>query len=234
MTAVLLAHGSPDPRSQDAVLGAAAAVGARTGTRVVAAFLDHDPRDLRAVVSALDPTDGVVILPLLLSTAFHARVDVPAAVDTLDRTVTLLDPVGHPAPLVDALLLRCGGRAVVVSAGTRVDEERSAFAGAVAAASARTGVPALASFATGPGRRLEDATPPAGAVVVPWLLAPGRLLDAVVAAARAHGCRTVGAGLIEEPVLLDTLAARVSACAGARGGSPSWAGGTDRRSEGGS
>ncbi len=218
MTAVLLAHGSPDPRSQAAVLAAAVAVGARTGTHVTAAFLDHDPRDLRAVVSSLDPTDDVVVLPLLLSTAFHARVDVPAAVDALDRDVALLGTVGHPAALLDELLRRCCGPAVVVSAGTRLDEERAAFARAVTAASTRTRVPAVAAYATGPGRRVEDAARPGGADVVPWLLAPGRLLDSVTSAARAHGCRTVGAGLLLEPVLLDDLAARVSARSRVPGG----------------
>ena len=210
MTAVLLAHGSPDPRSQGAVLAAAAAVGARSGTAVVAAFLDHDPRDLGAVVSTLAADDHVVVLPLLLATAFHARIDVPSAVAALDRVVTVLEPVGHPAALLDAVLLRCAGPAVVVAAGTRVDEERTAFARAVAAASARTHVPALAAYATGPGRRLEDATRPGGSAVVPWLIAPGRLLDAVTAAAGAHGCRTVGTGLLAEELLLDTLARRLT------------------------
>lgn len=209
MTAVLLAHGSPDPRSQEAVLAAAEAVEGLTGTRVAAAFLDHDPRGLGAVVSSLDDTDDVVVLPLLLSTAFHARVDVPAAVAALGREVRLLDPVGHPDALLDELLLRCGGPAVVVSAGTRFDEERAAFSRAVAAASARTRVPAAAAYATGPGRHIEDATRPGGSAIVPWLLAPGRLLDAVTAAARTHGCRTVGAGLLREPTLLDALAERL-------------------------
>jgi sirohydrochlorin ferrochelatase len=177
---------------------------------VVAAFLDHDPRDLVGVVSSRGAAEDVVVLPLLLSTAFHARVDVPAAVAALDRDATLLEPVGHPAALLDALLLRCAGPAVVVSAGTRVDEERAAFARAVAAASARTRVPALAAYATGPGRRLEDATRPGGSAVVPWLLAPGRLLDSVTADARTHGCRTVGSGLLVEELLLDTLAARLT------------------------
>jgi hypothetical protein len=44
---------------------------------------------------------------------------------------------------------------------------------------------------------------------VPWLLAPGRLLDAVREAATVHDCRVVGDGLLSEPLLLDELAARV-------------------------
>lgn len=208
--AVLLAHGSPDPRSQVAVLAAAASVAGRAGLRVTAAFLDHDPRDLRVAVASLERSDDVVVLPLLLSTAFHARVDVPAAVAALDREVRLLEPVGHPTTVLDGLLRRCPGPAVVVAAGTRDDEEREAFALAVSGSAARTHTPAVAAYATGPGRRIEDATRPGGATVVPWLLAPGRLLDAVLTSARGHACATLGDGLLREPGMLDVIAARIS------------------------
>lgn len=216
--AVLLAHGSPDPRSQESVLAAAQEVGARAGIAVTVAFLDHDTRDLTSAVAPVDRGSDVVVLPLLLSTAFHARVDVPAAVASLDREVRLLEPVGHPPALLDDLLRRCAGPAVVVAAGTRVDEERQAFSRAVAAASARTRVPALAAYATGPGRRVEDATRPGGSTVVPWLLAPGRLLDSVHAAATAHGCRVVGDGLLHEDLLIDELATRLSSSRVVAGG----------------
>ena len=148
------------------------------------------------------------MLPLLLSTAFHARVDVPAAVAALDRTVDLLDPIGHPPQALDALLRRCAGPTVLVAAGTRIDDERHAFAHAVARAAARTHVPAVPAYATGPGRRLADATRPGGAVVVPWLLAPGRLLDAVHESARHHGCRSDSGGLLGERAFLQALAVR--------------------------
>ena len=149
-----------------------------------------------------------MVLPLLLSTAYHARVDVPSAVAVLQRSVDLLDPIGHPPTVLDSLLRRSARRTVLVAAGTRVDEERHAFAQAVARAAARTHVPAVAAFATGPGRRLQDATRPGGAVVVPWLLAPGRLLDSVEESARGHACRCMGAGLLGEDVLLDVVADR--------------------------
>ena len=213
--AVLLAHGSPDPRAQAAVRVAAAQLAVRVGHVVTAAFLDHDERDLARAVTGIDAdADDLVVLPLLLSTAYHARVDVPAAVAALDREVTLLDPVGHPALVLDGLLGRCERPAVVVAAGTRVDDERRAFAAAVAAAAARTRVPAVAAFATGPGRRVPDAARPGSADVVPWLLSPGRLLDSVERAAREHGCRTVGTWLLREESLLGLLAARLTAGAG--------------------
>lgn len=205
--AVLLAHGSPDPRSARWVACAAAGVQARVGFTVVGAFLDHDTPRLDGALLAAFPDDAVVVLPLLLSAAFHARVDVPAAVAALPRPVTLLEPLGHPAAVLDAALLRAGGASVVVAAGTKVDDERAAFTAAVAAASERTGVPASVAFATGPGTRLTDS--PAGTVVVPWLLAPGRLLDSVLASAAESSHAVVGSPLLDDAAMLDTIAARL-------------------------
>lgn len=203
---VLLAHGSPDPRSAACVRAAASAVSSRTGLEVVAAFLDHDEPSLAGAVDGRG--DDVVVLPLLLSAAFHARVDVPEAVAALGRDVVLLDPLGHPPALLDAVLQRARPSAVVVAAGTKVDEERAAFGDAVAAASSRTGVAARPVFATGPGPKVVDVEP--GTAVVPWLLAPGRLLDSVHERAADVDLDVVGGPLLEEPLLLDEIAARIS------------------------
>jgi sirohydrochlorin ferrochelatase len=202
---VLLAHGSPDPRSGQLVRRTADLLSERLGSPVVAAFLDHEGPDLAAAVTGTN--DEVTVLPLLLSSAYHARVDVPEAVASLDRQVVRLAPLGHPASVLDALLLRAGGRVVVVAAGTKVDEERAAFATSVVAASLRTGVAATSAFATGPGPRLDDVGDVD--VVVPWLLAPGRLLDAVHASADALGRRVDGNGLLLEPTMLDVLTTRL-------------------------
>ena len=96
---------------------------------------------------------------------------------------------------------------MVVAAGTQVDDERAAFRPAVSASSARTGVPASVAFATGPGARLTDSAP--GTVVVPWLLAPGRLLDSVLASAAESSYAVVGGPLLDEATLLDAIAARL-------------------------
>jgi sirohydrochlorin ferrochelatase len=207
---VLLAHGSPDTRSGDAVREAAVRLAGRSGRTVRVAFLDHDePRLDRAVVGL---TDGdVAVLPLLLSRAFHARVDVPRAVAELPREVDLLDPVGHPTEVLDGLLSRSPGPVVVVAAGTGVVEERDAFADAVAAASARTGVRARHAFLTGPGpsvpQELEERP---GAALLAWLLAPGRLLDTLHAHARSAGSEVLAPdGLLAAGVLDEALLARL-------------------------
>ena len=65
--AVLLAHGSPDPRSALAVRAAAAAVEVLLGgARVEVAFLDHDRPTLADVVGDAPEGHEVTVLPLLL------------------------------------------------------------------------------------------------------------------------------------------------------------------------
>jgi hypothetical protein len=67
---------------------------------------------------------------------------------------------------------------------------------------------ATSAFATGPGPRLDEVGDID--VVVPWLLAPGRLLDVVRASADALGRRVDGDGLLLEPSLLAVLATRLT------------------------
>jgi sirohydrochlorin ferrochelatase len=80
---VALAHGSRDPRSARAVRGLVDEVRAiRPDLRVEPAFLDLCDPTFPAVVDALvrEHVEEVVVVPLLLSDAYHARVDVPSAV----------------------------------------------------------------------------------------------------------------------------------------------------------
>jgi sirohydrochlorin ferrochelatase len=86
---VALAHGSKDPRSAETVNALCAQVrGLRPDLRVEAAFLDHcepSPTQLFDRLVA-EGYDEVVVVPLLLTAAYHARVDVPAVVqEAADR-----------------------------------------------------------------------------------------------------------------------------------------------------
>jgi sirohydrochlorin ferrochelatase len=114
---VLVAHGSRDPRAAAATEALARAV--RREYRqwpVRAAYLDHaGPRPLD-VLAAL-PARRAVLVPLLLTAAYHGRVDMPAVVEAaagLPIEVTLADvlgplPFGHrgvPPLLLDGLVRR--------------------------------------------------------------------------------------------------------------------------------
>ena len=80
---VALAHGSRDPRSAETVTALVDEVRAlRPDLRIEPAFLELSKPSFQTVVNRLVRAkyDEIVVVPLLLSEAYHAKVDVPEAV----------------------------------------------------------------------------------------------------------------------------------------------------------
>lgn len=80
---VALAHGSRDPRSARTVRELVSEVRAmRPDLRIETAFLELSRPDFHTVVDRLvrSGVEEIVVVPLLLTEAYHARVDVPSAV----------------------------------------------------------------------------------------------------------------------------------------------------------
>jgi sirohydrochlorin ferrochelatase len=80
---VALAHGSRDPRSAQTVQALCAEVRSmRPDLRIEAAFLELSKPSFTTVVDKLVRAgyDEIVVVPLLLTEAYHATVDVPAAI----------------------------------------------------------------------------------------------------------------------------------------------------------
>jgi sirohydrochlorin ferrochelatase len=80
---VALAHGSRDPRSAATITALVAEVRAqRPDLRIEAAFLDLAKPGFHTVVARLVKAghDEIVVVPLLLTEAYHATVDVPAVI----------------------------------------------------------------------------------------------------------------------------------------------------------
>jgi sirohydrochlorin ferrochelatase len=137
---VLLAHGSPDPRHRAGVETLAEHVRSQAAGRAVhTAYLDHHPPTPADVARGLGP--GAVVVPVLLTPAYHARVDVPAAVRTMAEAsgseVVAAEPLGpHPLLLaaVEELLADAGHQpsqhtAVVVYAAGSSDSGAVASVG---------------------------------------------------------------------------------------------------------
>ena len=112
MRLTLLAHGSPDPRHAHDV-GLLAARLHSAGIEAGPAYLDHDaptPTQAARAMSA-EGVPATTVVPLLVAPAYHARVDVPAAVACMRRAapdlrVSAADPVGlHPLLLAGAVEL---------------------------------------------------------------------------------------------------------------------------------
>jgi sirohydrochlorin ferrochelatase len=115
---VLVAHGSRDPRAAEATRALARAVGAaRPDWRVRVSYLDHSlPRPVQ-VLAGLEAAGHLraIMVPLLLTAAYHGRVDVPAEVAAaraaglrleVDVTDVLGPRCGQVDPLLTAALLR--------------------------------------------------------------------------------------------------------------------------------
>ncbi|HET7327934.1 MAG TPA: sirohydrochlorin chelatase [Nocardioidaceae bacterium] len=111
---VALAHGSQNPRSAATVHALTQRVSSmRPDLRVEAAFLDHCDPSPTAVFERLvaDGYEEIVVVPLLLTSAFHARVDVPGVIDEATRRhpglrIRVSDVLGDAAPsagLLDVL-----------------------------------------------------------------------------------------------------------------------------------
>jgi sirohydrochlorin ferrochelatase len=230
---VLVAHGSRDPRAAEATSALARAVRrARPEWEVRAAYLDHaGPRPLD--VLAAMPGRHAVVVPLLLTKAYHGRVDIPAvleAASSLPVLVTLADVLGPqhrvvPPLLVDALVRRLptdGLDAVVLAAaGTRDSAARTTVEWVADALSARLSLPCLAAYASA-------ATPTPGAAVdllrasgarrvgvSAYFLAPGFLYDRAAASAVEAGAVAVAVAppLTDAPELVRLVEARVRAVA---------------------
>ncbi|WP_305785243.1 sirohydrochlorin chelatase [Symbioplanes lichenis] len=118
LAVTLVAHGSRDPRAAQATEALARAVGAlHPAWDVRASYLDHSvprPRQVLASFAAAGHRRAVLV-PLLLTAAFHGRVDVPAEIAAAPASLDValadvLGPVGGVVPslLLDGLITRLG------------------------------------------------------------------------------------------------------------------------------
>ncbi|MEV0898740.1 CbiX/SirB N-terminal domain-containing protein [Actinoplanes sp. NPDC049802] len=222
---VLVAHGSRDPRAAASTEALARAVRrARPEWTVRTAYLDHDgPRPLD-VLAAL-PGRRVALVPLLLTSAYHGRVDLPAVIREaapLPLTVAATDVLGPASPLLLAALERRLPKigldgVVLAAAGTRDAAARETVAAAATALGRRLGLPSAVSYASGPGGRSDEAVArlwAAGARrigVAAYFLAPGLLYDTAVRAAVEAGAVTAAEPLGDAPELVRLIGARAEA-----------------------
>ncbi|MEZ0163025.1 sirohydrochlorin chelatase [Streptomyces griseorubens] len=232
---LLVAHGSRDPRHAATLRTLADGVRSLAGLRTGIAFLEFDrPGVADAVGAAVSAgADRVVVVPLLLSRAYHATTDLPAALaEGWGVPVHTTDVLGGPPLLVAALDRRLSeagagssGRdstGVGVAATGSRDAGARASVAAVARALRRAGRPdVLSAYVTGPGRRPGDAVRELRArgarrvAVAPYVLAPGLLPERIAAEAAEAGADVLAAPLGAAPELVRLVVERgVGAVAG--------------------
>jgi sirohydrochlorin ferrochelatase len=199
----LTAHGSADPRS--AVITHAVAEQVRLqrpGLDVRVAFCEKNSPNLRDVLcTAPGPA---VVTPLLLASAYHARVDIPAMIDEAGADVLQADTLGEDPRLVGVMRERLaeidvsehdrelGVLVVAVGASRAQANARTAtLAESLAEGTRWAGV--HVGYATGPQPSVTDGIKllrQRGArrvVLAPWFIAPGRITDRVAEIAGTAG-----------------------------------------------
>ncbi|WP_323373495.1 sirohydrochlorin chelatase [Plantactinospora alkalitolerans] len=190
---VLVAHGSRDPRAALATEALSRAVAAaRPGVVVRASYLDHGPPRPAAVLAELEAAGHrrAVLVPLLLTAAYHGQVDIPDAVAAarsagLGIPVLVGDVLGPTEAGVDPRLLAGLSRRLTEAGGSvdgaadagRVDGVVLAAAGtrdAVARRTVEEAAEALGAVLAVPVRvGYASASPPTAGVAVAELRASG-------------------------------------------------------------
>jgi uroporphyrin-III C-methyltransferase / precorrin-2 dehydrogenase / sirohydrochlorin ferrochelatase len=220
---VLLAHGSPDPRHAKGVETIAEQVRRRWSGHVHAAYLDHHSPSATDVARRLN---GGVLVPLLLTTAYHVRKDVPeavAAMDALGRGRYAVAGALGPDRLVfaaaDELLTRAGygpdpHTGVVLFAGGSSDREAISTIDEAVASRPVAGWGPWAVAALAGGDEIDvvaDRLRADGAervLVVTYMVADGVLRDRMVTYAEKAGAEVVPGSLGETDALADLVVQR--------------------------
>lgn len=226
MTADLVAvsHGTADVRGRRTVHELVREMGRqRPDLRMSMAFVDVDHPALEDVAARV-VADGneAVVVPLLLSTGYHVRVDVRGV---CARTGAVpAEPLGPDPMLVDVLADRLGplggvDRVVLAAAGS--SESRTLLDCELTAAllASWTGRPVDVGYVSGRGRRLADVLEePGRTAVATYLLAPGFFADRVRGIARRAGAVSCTAPLGTDPRVAGLALRRYEEAAGSSGG----------------
>ncbi|MFY0406933.1 sirohydrochlorin chelatase [Solicola sp. PLA-1-18] len=182
---VAVAHGSRDPRSAATITALTETVACmRPDLRIETAFLELADPSFPTTVDRLvaEGYDEIVVVPLLITRAFHATVDVPAAIETAAQRhpglkIHATDVLGTNNGTLDVLDRRLraalsGARVreldgLVLAAAGSTDQLANQHVARVARAwGARHKLPTVAAFAS--------ASPPAAGEAVRALRADGR------------------------------------------------------------
>jgi sirohydrochlorin ferrochelatase len=236
-TLVLTAHGSRDLRSAVNANAVADQVRQlRPGLDVRSAFLEHSMPSLIEVLNGLPDGHQVVVTPLLLTSAYHARIDIPKQVahsgalgirqaEVLGRDDRLVSVLRERLATLNVSPLDQDLGVLVVATGSSkaaVNDHTARVASRLAKDTEWSG--AVMAFATGAEPSVAAAADQlrrrgAGRIVIaPWFLAPGRITDRVSAYAQRNNIRmapTLGAHRLVAETVLDrydqALAQRVAA-----------------------
>jgi sirohydrochlorin ferrochelatase len=211
---VTVAHGTRHRTGNGVAVELTRLAGARLGLAADVSYVELCEPLFADVVRASDqPT---VVVPLLLSTGYHVRHDLPRAIADSPGAVDLGGPLG-PDPLLAAAQVErlfgagaaSGQPVVLVAAGSNDPAASSDLRVAADLLGRRWGAPVRLATLAGLGPRIDEVVRPGDAVST-YLLAPGFFADRADAHARSAGATVVAAPIGAHPLLVDLLVARAT------------------------
>jgi sirohydrochlorin ferrochelatase len=220
---VTVAHGTRNPAGNQVAREITAAAGAALGVEAVCSYVELCEPLFETVVGA-SPTPTIVV-PLLLSTGFHLRQDLPRMARAAAGPILLGRPLGahhllaeaQVAQLLAAGATRGSGRLVLVAAGSSDPLATRDLTRAAELLGLAWGEPGSVEVATlsALGRRPAEVVRP-GNLVSPYLLAPGHFADRARTETLAAGAALVADVIGAHPLVVDLVVQRAQALAAAR------------------
>ncbi|MBF4548014.1 sirohydrochlorin chelatase [Corynebacterium afermentans subsp. lipophilum] len=183
MTALItLSHGSRHPRAKEGIRALTEAAADTLGVEWVDAHLEFDRPTLAEAAAALSSPRAIVV-PLLFTRAFHAKVDVPAHLAEAREhcDLTLAEPLGTGPDIAEALHKRLridapsASHATVFPVGTSDAEQAANYVRLADDLARLAGVDVSVVQATRGDRRFVDKH----THVLPLFVTHGTLLDRI-------------------------------------------------------
>jgi sirohydrochlorin ferrochelatase len=212
---VTVAHGTRQAQGNEVARELTAAASERLGVPAIASYVELSaPLFADVLAESVVPT---VVVPLLLSTGYHVREDLPTAVAAAHWPVSMVGPLG-PDPLLARAqahrLLQAGARpgepVVLVAAGSRDPAAADDLDRAASLLAGVWGGSVRVATLSGSGPRPAELVGPDTAVS-PYLLAPGHFADRAVAESRASGASVVAGVIGPHPLVVDLVVERAAA-----------------------
>lgn len=213
---VLVAHGTRRLLGNAVASIIAKQAGRRLGIDSRAAYVELcEPLFADVVAETRQPT---LVVPLLLSTGYHVRVDLPAAVAAAAAPVTLGAPLGPDPMLASAQVSRLvaagatpGQPVVLVAAGSNDPAARADIATAGSMLAEAWGGPVRVATVSGSGApAIGDVVRP-GDAVSPYLLAPGFFSETVRIRSSDAGAEVVADVIGPHPDVVELVVRRAAA-----------------------
>lgn len=224
---VTVAHGTRDPLGNLVARAITSRAARRLGVAHTTSYVELCSPTLPTVMGGLDASS--VVVPLLLSTGYHLRHDIPSAVDQSRYDAAVSRPLGPHPLLAEVMCLRLryagarvGDPVVLAAAGSTDPDALVDLAAAGRMLAALWGAPVRVATISGCGPSVPSVVAAAidelgpRIAVAPYLLAPGFFHRRLVGLATEAGAGLVADVIGAHPLVAELVARRYRAQAGLR------------------